>query len=84
METKFSPQDKLTVGDAVLWRGKFGSAKPEVAIVMGIELTSTDKYGDSVDSVAWNEVYGRNVVVSLDNGNWAYGLQIWRLRAKAK
>ena len=66
----------LTVGDTVIWKGGFGSdAKIDVKIV-GIEHTKGGKYGDSVDSIPWSQVYDRNVCVDLDNGHWAYANQI--------
>jgi len=34
------------------------------------------KIGDEVNSVEWTKVHDRNVVVTLDNGHWAYGGQI--------
>ena len=67
---------KLKIGDAVKWRGAFGSDAPKEAIVEAIEITNGGKYGDEVDEVSWSQVYGRNVVVSLNNDHWAYGSQI--------
>jgi hypothetical protein len=68
---------KLKVGDKVWWWGGFGTDARKVATVEEIEITKGYKYGDQVDEVDWNEVYGRNVVVSFsDNNHWAYGEQI--------
>jgi hypothetical protein len=67
---------KLNVGDKVMWSGSFGMAKPIEARVSGIEITNGGKHGDSVDSVYWSDVVGRNVVVDLTNGHWAYASQI--------
>jgi hypothetical protein len=71
---------KLKVGDKVWWRADFGSARPKVATVAGIEITGGYKYGNPVDEVDWAEVYGRNVTVDIDTdedeGYWAYGEQI--------
>jgi len=70
---------KLKVGDKVWWWGGFGTDARKVATVEEIEITKGYKYGDQVDEVDWNEVYGRNVVVSFsDNIHWAYAEQIKR------
>ena len=73
---------KLKVGDKVWWRADFGSARPRVATVAGIEITRGGKYGDSVEEVDWEEVYDRNVTVDIDTDEdeayWAYGSQIKR------
>ena len=73
---------KLKVGDKVWWRGGFGSDLAKVVTVSGIEITGGYKYGDAVDEVDWNRVYGRNVTVDIDtdegDGYWAYASQIKR------
>ena len=73
---------KLKVGDKVWWRADFGSARPKVATVAGIEITGGYKYGNPVDEVDWAEVYDRNVTVDIDTDEdeayWAYGSQIKR------
>lgn len=66
----------LKIGDKVLWRGGFGSDPAKVATIESIEVTNGGKYGDQVDEVDWSKVKGRNVVVDLAEGNWAYGEQI--------
>ena len=67
----------LKIGDKVMWRGAWGKDPAEEAIIDGIELCPVGaKYGDAVESVSWNDVKNGNVVVSLDNGHWAYGHQI--------
>jgi hypothetical protein len=69
---------KLKVGDTVSWKGDFGTAPAVDAKVVGIEYTKGGKYGDRVDEIEWKKVYGRNVVVDLDNDTWAYASQITR------
>lgn len=69
---------KLKIGDVVNWRGAFGSDAPMEAVVKSIEITNGGKYGDAVNEVSWYKVYDRNVVVTLDNGCWAYASQISR------
>lgn len=69
-------QDLLKVGDMVNWSGSFGTEKHKPACVTDIEITKGDKYGYAVNSVPWLEVYGRNIVVGLSNGHWAYASQI--------
>ena len=69
----------LKIGDEVSWRGAWGSQASKRAVVTEIEVTNGDKYGRSVNSVGWTRVRDRNVVVTLDNGHWAYGEQISRV-----
>ncbi len=74
----------LKIGDIVNWKGCFGMDAPKSAKVENITITGGGKYGDDVDEVSWKEVYGRNVVVSLDNGHWAYAEQISRIDGEPK
>ena len=80
------PEDRkrthLTVGDTVSWCGAWGADNPMQTVVTGIEITKGGKYGDKVGHVHWSQVFGRNVVVSLDNGHWAYGGQLRRNEEK--
>lgn len=66
----------LRVGDTVMWRGNFGSAPAIPAKVTDMERSHRprDKYGQSVDEADWADK--DYIVVSLDNGHWAYGEQI--------
>jgi hypothetical protein len=67
----------LKVGDKVMWRGAFGNDLPKEVKVTYIELTENgSKYGNSIQSIDWNKVNGREVIVDLDNGHWAYGYQL--------
>ena len=66
----------LKIGDEVRWKGAWGSQASKIAVVTEIEVTNGGKYGDEVNSVEWNKVRDRDVVVTLDNGHWAYGGQI--------
>jgi len=68
--------NKLKIGDVVIWKGSWGSDAPQQATVEGIDLTKGGKYGEPVNEIKWSQVYDRNVVVTLDNGHWAYGSQI--------
>jgi hypothetical protein len=72
--------DHLTIGDTVLCRGNFGTAAPRAVIVNAIEITDwpREKYGEPVDSAPWELVNANRVVVTLDNGHWAYGAQLER------
>lgn len=73
-------QGKLKIGDKVMWRGGWGKDPAVEATVTSIEVCKIhSKNGRSVKSVAWNTVKGysnRQVVVTLDNGHWAYGDQL--------
>jgi hypothetical protein len=68
--------ENLKIGDEVSWRGAWGSEAPKNAVVTEIEVTNGGKYGRAVNSIEWTRVRDRNVVVTLDNGHWAYGEQI--------
>ena len=70
---------ELKIGDEVSWKGAWGSQASKRAVVTEIEVTNGGKYGDEVNSVEWTKVRDRNVVVTLDNGHWAYGEQISRV-----
>lgn len=70
---------KLKIGDEVYWRGGFGRDAKKKARVESIEVTNGGKYGDDVNEVDWSKVRGRNVVVDLDNGHWAYAEQISKI-----
>jgi hypothetical protein len=71
-------RDVLSIGDIVSWSGSFGTAPARPAKVTHLEITSghREKYGTPVDAVAWTTVRDNRVLVSLDNGSWAYGEQI--------
>lgn len=73
-------RNTLRTGDSVWVRGGFGKEPRQLAVVEQIEITNGDKYGTEVDEVKWALVYDRNVVVSLDNGHWAYASQIKKYR----
>ena len=67
----------LKKGDTVIWRGSWGNDLPKEAKVTSIEICPNGmKNGEEVNEVPWDMVNGRNVVVDLDNGHWAYGDQI--------
>lgn len=73
----------LSIGDTVLWRGGFGSAPMEYAVIEGIDECERrrDKYGTPVTEIPW--AYIEYACVSLDNGHWAYGEQLTRVLAAA-
>jgi len=64
---------KLRIGDEVMWRGCWGKSIAEKAIIMGIIIDETD-----LKSITLNYIdrEPRKVIVTLDNGHWAYGYQI--------
>lgn len=71
----FESVSKLRVGDPVLWRGRFGHGDSKRAVITSIEVDLDGRNG-YVDEILWSEVKGCSVIVSLDNGLWAYGFQI--------
>jgi hypothetical protein len=67
---------KLKIGDKVMWSGGFGTQAHREAKVVSIEdAPDGGKYGYSVQEMDWSDVPGR-AVVDLDNGHWAYGIQL--------
>ena len=78
----------LRVGDSVLWRGGWGSEMEKLAKVKAIQVNSSNgsKYGEDVQSVGWDTVVERKVIVDLDVASgiddvgqlshWAWGNQI--------
>jgi hypothetical protein len=72
--------DKLRIGDLVLWSGSWGRDVSEPACIEAMELCQEgQKYGEEIEEIDWNSVKSRTLIVSLDNGHWAYGTQIERL-----
>jgi len=65
----------LKIGDTVRWRDLWGEAREKPAVVTGIEIRCTGKYGTEVAEAPWEEVK-KHGVVSLANGHWAYGYQV--------
>lgn len=67
----------VKVGDKVMWRGSFGMGPQKPATITGLELCEErrTKYGVSVPAALWD--YKEYLLVSLDNGHWAYGEQIF-------
>jgi hypothetical protein len=74
----------LKVGDKVMWRGAWGNDEPKEAYIRGIQITNGSKYGDDVNQVSWDKVRDREVVVDLDNGHWAYGGQLSKIKREDK
>ncbi len=68
----------LKIGDTVMWRGSWGTENPQNATVEAIEIDCENKTGKSVTKVEWSKV-NEDVIVTLDNGHWAYGYQITQL-----
>jgi hypothetical protein len=68
----------LKVGDTVQWKGAWGRDLPQLAKVTSIELVVPGEKdgGEEVQKAPWSIVETNAVVVTLDNGHWAYGDQI--------
>jgi hypothetical protein len=69
-------EDRLKVGDLVMWGAVWGTQPAKLARVIGIEKTAFEheKCGEAVQSVPWAEVACS--IMSLDNGCWCYGDQV--------
>lgn len=71
--------NRLKIGDSVNWNGSWGAASTEKAKIENIEICAKGcKSGKEVKSILWNTITSgkRQVIVTLDNGHWAYGYQI--------
>ncbi len=70
--------ETLNKYDRVLWRHKWGMAEQRSATVTAIEVQDPpgSKVGFEVESIPWTHVKGRDVIVTLDNGSWAWANQI--------
>ena len=67
----------LKIGDTVMWRGSWGRDIAKEAKIDSIEVgCGQTKHGRDVKSVSWETIKKGGVVVSLDNGHWAYGHQL--------
>lgn len=70
----------LNVGDSVYWSGTWGNDPECVVKVQGItDNKNGSKGGPSIKSIPWAKIDGRNIIVDLDNGHWAYGDQLRRI-----
>lgn len=70
---------KLTVGDKVMWKGAWGKDIPKEATVTDMDVWDGNQLVTAKEA-NWDLVTsGRDVVVSLDNGFWAYGFQLTQL-----
>ena len=76
--------NKLKIGDKVIWRNGWGASAPVEAEIESIENYCVGKYGTSVTEVDWSECIDRSVIVMLTNGHWAYGFQLERIIKRPK
>jgi tartrate dehydratase beta subunit/fumarate hydratase class I family protein len=65
----------LKVGDVVTYQGNFGQDIPKKAKVVAIAINAKNK-DIEVENINWSNVKNRDVIISLDNGSWAYGYQV--------
>ena len=77
-----SNNNKLIVGDQVHWKGSWGSDPQEEVTVTGIQINfeSEKEEGYNVEEVDWDRVVGRDAIVDLNNGHWAWAFQISRIK----
>lgn len=66
----------ISVGDTVMWRGKWGADPAKPAKIVRMELCEQErsKYGVGVEQAHLRDK--NRLCVDLDNGSWAYGFQI--------
>ena len=72
----------INIGDEVLWRGSWGTDAPMPAKIVSMELCQheREKYGIPVTEAY--DIDKNRLVVSLDNGHWAYGEQLSLIKHK--
>lgn len=76
---EFGWQFRFKVGQEVMWEGGWGSQSAKRAVIKGIEMVERGaKEGVAVPEGQW--VNRHHYVVTLENGHWAYGLQISPIR----
>jgi len=77
-----SSNHKLIVGDHVHWKGGWGSEPEKEVVVTGIQINFEpgEKEGYDVEEVDWDRVVGRDAIVDLNNGHWAWAFQISRIK----
>ena len=69
-------EDKLTVGDKILWSGGHGTQPFKTARVEKISFK-----GKKHNILAWKFIWSsEDVLLSLDNGHWCYGKQIKKIQ----
>lgn len=67
--SRFLGQGMLKIGDTVKY-----TTTGEKVKVEGIKVNCLDRDGYEVDEVHWSRIDdSRSVILSLDNGHWAYG-----------
>jgi hypothetical protein len=80
MEESNTPM--LTIGDIVSWCGHYGELPPHdveiIAIVITPEGGSDRSLGTPLQSVPWDKLIGKNILVGIKPGLWAYGSQLSR------
>jgi hypothetical protein len=79
-ESTNAGDDLLTLGDIVSWKGHWGANNPSNVEVIGIIITpeggSDRSLGTPIDSIPWNKLIGKNILVGIKPGLWAYGSQL--------
>jgi len=71
--------NKLKIGDTVNWRGAWGTAPVKQVMVESITKVTNGKDGKPVTNVLWDDINGREYIVNLINGHWAWGQHISKI-----
>lgn len=76
----------LHVGDPCWWKGSFGLDEPKLAEVRSIEVNIDPvmRNGYEKSKLPWKNAFSKRVAVTLHNGHWAYGSQLYRMKIWAK
>lgn len=64
----------LYLGDTVNWRGSFGTEPAKEASIVAITFKNIE-----VMEIEQDLLQDKDVIVTLDNGRWAYGYQIQKV-----
>lgn len=68
--------DVLTVGDIITWNGHWKDEPTKddevIAIIITPEGGSDKSLGTPIDSIEMNKMIGKNILLGLKRGLWAY------------
>lgn len=74
----------LKVNDTVSWKANYGKEPAKEAKIEAITITSPAGGFRDVQEIEWDKMVGRDVIVTLDNGSWAYAEQIDKIETKCQ
>ena len=75
-----STRDTFLKGETVMWRGSWGNDAPEPATIKMLELCPAPNMREGIIVDEAYVIDKNRLVVTLDNGCWAYGFQIDKMQ----